>query len=247
MPASYIVRFDDICPTMNWSVWTRVESVLRNLDIQPIVAVVPDNQDPTLRVAPERGDFWERVREWQRLGWSVAMHGYQHLYCTSDAGIIALNARSEFAGVPRATQLSRIDSALRIFAEQGVQPSVWVAPGHSFDWTTVECLRSRGINVISDGFYARPVRHRGVIWVPQQLWRFRSMAAGLWTVCNHVNGWCDDAVGAFVTQLRTYRRAITSVSEVTRRPVNDLRITDSLFASAFGRLVKTKRLLVGRS
>jgi predicted deacetylase len=247
MAASFIVRFDDICPTMNWSVWTRVEAALRDLDIRPIVAVVPDNRDPALRVAPERADFWDRVREWQQLGWSVAMHGYQHLYSTSDAGILALNERSEFAGVPRATQISRIDSALRIFAEQKVRSSVWVAPGHSFDWTTIDCLRDRGIDVISDGFFSRPVRHRGVIWVPQQLWRFRFMTAGLWTVCSHVNDWCDEAVSAFTSQLRAYRGAITSLSEVIGRPVSDLRIADSLFASAFGRLVRTRKLLSGRS
>jgi predicted deacetylase len=247
MRASYIVRFDDICPTMNWSVWMRVESALRDLGIRPIVAVVPDNRDPTLRVGPERADFWDRVREWQRLGWSIAMHGYQHLYSSSHGGILGLNRRSEFAGVPRDTQISRIDSALRIFSQHQVHPSVWIAPGHSFDWTTVECLRDRGINVISDGFFSRPVRHRGMIWVPQQLWRFRRMPAGLWTVCSHVNGWCDDAVGAFISQLRAYRGAITSLSDVVRRPVSDLRIADRLFASAFVPLVKTRRLLSGRA
>lgn len=247
MPANYIVRFDDICPTMNWSVWTRVECVLHELAIRPIVAVVPDNDDQTLNVGPSRANFWDVVREWQRLGWSVAMHGYQHRYSTADAGITGLNRHSEFAGVPRATQIRHIDSALRIFAEQGVNPSVWVAPGHSFDWTTVECLRDRGITVISDGFFARPVRHRGMIWVPQQLWRFRYMPAGLWTVCCHINAWSDDAVSAFISQLRTYRGAITSLSEVVGRRVGDMRVSDSLFASVFGGLVKTKRLLSGHA
>jgi len=247
MRAKYIVRFDDICPAMNWGVWTRVDCALRELGIRPIVAVVPDNDDPKLNVGPARPDFWDLVREWQRLGWSVAMHGYQHRYSTSNAGIIGLNRRSEFAGVPRATQVSYIDSALRIFAEHGVTPSVWVAPGHSFDWTTVECLRDRGITVISDGFFARPVRHGGMIWVPQQLWRFRYMPAGLWTVCCHVNAWTDDAVTAFISQLRDYRTTITSLSDVIGRRVSDLQISDSLFASVFGELVKTKRLLSGHA
>jgi predicted deacetylase len=247
MRASYILRFDDICPTMNWSVWTRVESALRDFGIRPIVAVVPKNDDPELRVGPERVDFWDLVREWQHLGWSVAMHGYEHRYSTCDAGITGLNRRSEFAGVSRATQISHIDSALRIFAEHKVYPSLWVAPGHSFDWTTVECLRDRGINVISDGFFSRPVRYRGMIWVPQQLWRFRYMPAGLWTVCSHVNGWSDETVGAFISQLRLYRSAITCLSEVVERRVSDLQIADRLFASLFGGLIKTRRLLSGRA
>ena len=173
------------------------------------------------------------------------MHGYQHRYSTTDSGITGLNRHSEFAGVPRSTQVRHIDSALRIFAEHEVRPSVWVAPGHSFDWATVECLRDRGITVISDGFFLRAVRHRGMIWVPQQLWGFRRMAAGLWTVCSHVNGWRDDLVESFIAQLRAYHEHITSVAEVVRQPICDLGIGDSLFASAFGTLVRARRLLSG--
>lgn len=246
MSPSYIVRFDDICPTMNWPVWSTVESALRALGIRPIVAVVADNRDPHLCVGPERADFWERVREWQQLGWSIAMHGYQHVYSSVDAGIIGLNRRSEFAGLPRATQLSRIDSALKIFTDQRVRPTAWVAPGHSFDWTTVACLRERGIDVISDGFFPRPVRLRGMIWVPQQLWRFRRMGAGLWTVCSHVNGWREDQVSAFIGQLRIYQEDITSLGEIVRRPVSAYGIGDALFASAFGHLLRTRRLISGR-
>lgn len=30
---------------------------------------------------------------------------------------------------------------------------------------------------------------RGIMWVPQQLWRFRKMLFGIWTICLHVNRW----------------------------------------------------------
>ncbi len=46
MKARYLIRFDDICPTMNWTIWEQVEQVLRTYHVQPILAVVPDNQDP---------------------------------------------------------------------------------------------------------------------------------------------------------------------------------------------------------
>ena len=50
MSAKYLVRFDDICPTMNWSVWEAVEEVLVEADIKPILAVIPDNQDDHLKI-----------------------------------------------------------------------------------------------------------------------------------------------------------------------------------------------------
>ena len=49
MSAKYLIRFDDICPTMKWSTWEKVEDILLRSNVKPILAVVPDNQDPSLR------------------------------------------------------------------------------------------------------------------------------------------------------------------------------------------------------
>ena len=63
-PPRYILRFDDICPTMNWTLWGDIENILVQRALKPILAVVPDNQDPTLQVDAPVENFWERVREW---------------------------------------------------------------------------------------------------------------------------------------------------------------------------------------
>ena len=81
--ARYLIRFDDICSTMNWTVWDAIESQLIRHSIRPILAVVPDNHDPKLIVEVARADFWERVRSWQRAGYAIAMHGYEHRYVTT--------------------------------------------------------------------------------------------------------------------------------------------------------------------
>src|SRR5436309_501178 len=61
MTARYVVRFDDVCPTMNWSVWARIEPVLAKHNVRPLLAVVPDNRDPKLMIEPPRANFWDRV------------------------------------------------------------------------------------------------------------------------------------------------------------------------------------------
>jgi hypothetical protein len=231
---------------MDWTAWDAVESVLRARTVLPIVAVVPDNQDPALHVSEPRSDFWSRVREWQASGWTIAVHGYQHVYSTYEAGIVGLNRRSEFAGVPLAIQLERLDSALAVFAEQGVTPAAWVAPGHSFDWNTVECLRDRGLTVISDGFFSRAVRDHGCTWVPQQLWRFRTMPPGLWTVCYHVNGWRSRQVERFARDIDRYRSRISSLDRVLAGPVGLRTRGDLLFAFSYRGLVRFRRLLRGQ-
>jgi Uncharacterized protein conserved in bacteria (DUF2334) len=245
MRATYLVRFDDICAAMDWTAWDAVESVLRSRSVLPIVAVVPDNRDPALEFSEPRSDFWSRVRGWQASGWTIAVHGYQHVYSTSDAGIVGLNRRSEFAGEPRAIQAGRLDSALAIFAEQGVTPAAWVAPGHSFDWNTIDCIRDRGLTIISDGFFSRAVSDAGCTWVPQQLWRFRTMPPGLWTVCYHVNGWRTRQVERFAQDIDNYRPQISSLANVLAGPIRPRTRSDSLFAFSYRGLVRVRRQLRG--
>jgi hypothetical protein len=55
MSARYILRFDDICPTLNWDLWAGVEEVLLRTRIRPLLAVIPDNRDESLRIRSPRG------------------------------------------------------------------------------------------------------------------------------------------------------------------------------------------------
>lgn len=215
MTAKYLLRFDDLCPTMNWDMWREIESILLDADVKPILAVVPDNRDEALRCGEPDSRFWEHVRRWQSAGAAIGLHGHQHRYVTEDPGIVGLNKRSEFAGLPLPEQERKLNSALAIFRRENVTPSVWVAPAHSFDENTVAILPGLGIKAISDGFFLFPhVDSRGVMWIPQQLWRFRSMPFGVWTVCFHHNRWTKKDLSSFRQDLRRYRRAVLSVPEV---------------------------------
>ena len=53
--AKYLLRFDDLCPAMNWDTWSEIEVTLVRKGIKPLLAVVPDNQDATLKVAFQPG------------------------------------------------------------------------------------------------------------------------------------------------------------------------------------------------
>ena len=122
----YLVRFDDVCPTMCWSTWNQIERILIDQDVRPILAVVPDNQDPELDREPADPRFWERVRGWQARGWTIALHGYQHRYVTQSPGLVGLNRYSEFAGLPYAEQHRKLSAGLAIFEREGIQPQLWV-------------------------------------------------------------------------------------------------------------------------
>lgn len=216
--AQFLIRFDDICPTMNWKMWASIESILRERGIKPIVAVVPDNKDPGLRVEPPCDSFWELVRAWQQAEWGIALHGYQHLYVTDNSGILRLNERSEFAGLPEQEQARKLACGMEVFRQQGVNPRIWVAPSHSFDWVTVRLLPELGIRVISDGLFPYPhTDAAGTLWIPQQLWRFRNVPRGVWTVCYHHNNWTEKQLERFRLDVERFRDQIVSPSEVTEQ------------------------------
>ena len=219
---------------MNWQVWAEIDSILVEQQIVPLLAVVPDNRDQKLAVAPAHSAFWEQVRKWQARGWTIGLHGYQHLYMTEDRGIVGIQPRSEFAGLPAKVQEDKLRKAADIFHDQGIETKVWVAPGHSFDWNTVEALKTVEISVISDGFALAPhTDSRGAFWVPQQLWRFRRRPFGLWTVCCHHNSWTEQDVSQFRRAIETYRRKITDLPAVTSAFRNRKQgPMDSLYAKA---------------
>lgn len=233
--ATYLIRFDDLCPTMNWAVWNRIEELLVQSGVKPILGIIPDNQDRNLNFAEAAPDFWDRVRKWQSRGWTIGMHGYQHSYTTTSSGLVGLKERSEFAALPAGVQLAKLEAARAIFQQQGITPEIWVAPGHSFDRNTVSLLPRVGIQSISDGlfFYPRMGKER-VLWVPQQAWRFRKVPFGVWTICFHHNHWSEGDIRQFACHLSGYRPQIASLREIAalyrgRQPAR----VDGLLTRAF--------------
>ena len=186
MKAKYLIRFDDACPTMNRTKWDRIESLMDQYCIKPLIAVIPDNRDPDFLVDEGDSNFWEKVKLWQSKGWTIAMHGFQHKYETNEGGLVPLDTKSEFAGLSEEVQREKIKSAWRIFLHQGITPAVWIAPSHSFDTTTLKMLREEtSIRILSDGIAVAPFYEQEFLWIPQQLWNFRKIPFGTWTICRH--------------------------------------------------------------
>jgi predicted deacetylase len=213
----YLLRFDDICPTMRWSTWEAIEAHLVAHDIRPILAVVPDNIDPKLKVDPPAPDFWDRVRRWQAMGYTIGLHGYQHHYVNNLRGLMKLTPHSEFTGLSYAEQDAKISKGLAIFAEQGVRAECFVAPSHSFDRTTLEVLRKHGVMVISDGPWPWPHQDADQrFWLPQQLWQLSPRPAGIWTACLHPIEWKDKDLARFKDDVTRFAAQMTDLPTVLR-------------------------------
>jgi predicted deacetylase len=202
---------------MKWSTWDEIDELLTAKEIKPVLAVIPDNKNPQLFIEKENPDFWEYIREKQRQGWSIGLHGYQHVYVTKCSGILGLNPYSEFAGLPEEEQEAKISNAIEIFRANGVKPELWIAPAHSFDEVTIKVLKKHDITIISDGFALYPyVDNYGVFWVPQQLWGFpkRRMLFGVYTVLFHHNSWTERDLLTFKENIKRYKERITDLKTV---------------------------------
>jgi predicted deacetylase len=213
-PAQYLLRFDDLCPTISQRRWKRFLPLIEEFRLKPILAVIPDNRDYKLQVSRPDPEFWDTMRALEFRGSAIALHGYQHLCQSWDGSLLRLHRRSEFAGVPEAMQREWIHNGLKILRGHNLTPRLWVAPRHGFDWTTLAVLREEGIDVLSDGFTRVPISRGGMIWIPQQLWSPVVKPKGLWTICIHPNS----VGGGMVKKLRTFLLAhasqFTSVDRV---------------------------------
>jgi glycosyltransferase involved in cell wall biosynthesis/predicted deacetylase len=218
--------------------------MLRQHGVKPLLAVVPDNRDPNLVVDAPRADFWERVRRWQEQGFAIALHGYQHLYETGHSGLLGINAYSEFAGLTYEEQRDKIEHALAIFSREGIRPDGWAAPAHSFDAVTLRVLGEYGIRVVLDGFYWRPVFTMGALWIPQQMWRFRSMPGGVWTICCHHNRFSAGNIARLEADISHYRKDIVSLEAlVTHYPAKSPGVMEVFFSALWGVFLRFKQRL----
>jgi hypothetical protein len=236
--AQYLLRFDDLCPTMDAARWRRFAPLLTRFRIRPILAVVPDNQDPALRLDqsghlpdhPSNDAFWDEMRAMQTAGATIGLHGYQHLCFAEGRGLVPLHRETEFAGAPLESQRDWIRAGLEILADHRLTPQIWVAPRHGFDRQTLKVLRNEGISLISDGFARTPFRQCEVTWIPQQLWEPVEKGTGLWTICLHANTATDVSVRNLEVFLERFAAQFTSVERVLAEwPIRQRSLADRLF------------------
>ena len=189
------VRIDDITCDMDWDSFIAMKEILDELEIKPLIGVVPDNRDPLLRCGELKEDFWNTIRELQRQGWSIAMHGYQHEYITKQGGIFPLNHFSEFAGLSLDDQISKIKKGREILLKHKISTDIFMAPGHSFDKNTIRALRENGFRYITDGYGYRPYQYLGITFLPIAFHSRKSIAKiqkEMTTLVYHINGWSEN-------------------------------------------------------
>ena len=212
--AQYLLRIDDLTPRMEPGCWPALVALIRRHALQPILAVIPDCQDPALNRTQPDPQFWPELRALQQAGAAIGLHGYRHLCQPRGYGLVPMHRSNEFVGLPAATQHDWIRHGIQLLHQQELTPTLWVAPRHGFDRTTLQALQANGIRIVSDGFGTAPYRRLGCIWLPQQLWQPRLHARGLWTLCIHPATLTPTALASLASFLDQHAHRFTSVPRV---------------------------------
>ena len=229
MSAKYLVRLDDACPTFQFEKWKRFFDLFDKYNVKPIIALIPANDDPKLKKGnmPE-DEFWDMARQWEAKEWCVAIHGYNHVYTNTNAGIISMTPHSEFAAVPEDIQREKLTLAKQIFNAQGLKGEMFVAPSHSFDETTLRMLVGLGITTASDGHYPHTYEAYGMRWIPCQLSYPKEKKSGVWTLCYHPETATDAAVAQLESFIASHQSNFISADFTLATPIT---LTDRLSAS----------------
>ncbi len=192
----YLVRLDDITPYMDRVKFDRVRSVLDAHGIRPIIGVVPECKDVSIHSKARSADgdpeaysedeFTSLLADLISSGWTVAQHGTYHVYETTDSGLLGINPFSEFAGLSYDAQMLKLKYGKDLMKRYGVVPTLFMAPGHTFDLNTLTALKELGFTAVTDGLYHKPYIREGILFVPCTLVAYDKMK-DVDTICLHPN------------------------------------------------------------
>lgn len=232
-----LIRLDDACEYRNIANWKKVEEILDTYNTKPLVGVIPSCEDESLKEYDYDSDFWNLATVWQNKGWSIALHGYTHVYCTTQGGINPVNARSEFAGLPLREQKEKIKNGMNVFKEKGINASAFFAPSHTFDENTLVALQEDSdIRVISDCIANRPYYENGFFFLPEQTGSTRNLPFHFVTVCLHPNSMQEKDFVALDQFLKRYFK-----KTVDLRTYNPVKRNRSLYDKFLRKLYFTMR------
>ena len=198
--------------------WDRMEKLLDKYKVKPLVGVIPHCEDPMMDKYEFDAEFWKKVEIWKNKGWTIAMHGYNHVYGTTCGGMNPVNKRSEFAGLSYEEQAEKIERGWEILNDYGFHPEVFFAPSHTFDENTLKALKNKTtIRVISDTIASDVYKKDDFWFIPQQSGSVRKLPLKTVTFCYHPNTMTDKSFEILEAFLDSYQNRFTEYTELNMK------------------------------
>lgn len=238
------IRIDDVTENMDWEKFHRFEDILDKYGICPLIGVVPANRDRSLAVGIKKEDYADWLKEKQRQGWVIAMHGHDHIYTTKKGGIFPLNRFSEFAGLDFAAQLDKLQEGVRAMQALNLRTEIFMAPAHSYDRNTLKALKMCGFRYITDGFGSGPYERGGMVFLPIAVQKSKEFKKkeGITTFVVHTATMREEDFLSYEQIIEKYRDQFVSYDEMLGKNAVPRNLFFNLWE--YGMAV-TKRFLCG--
>jgi len=207
---------------MNWDNFLAIKKVLHKFNIKAILGVVPENHDPSLNVSTFNPAFYHSIRSYAAYGDSIAQHGTYHLYTSSSSGILQINKNSEFAGHSLTYQYNLLKHGKLLLEANGIHTSLFMAPSHSFDYSTLQALYMLGFKYITDGYGWHPYRINNMVLIPQLAANYLPLPdATLQTICLHTNMMTDLQISRLIRFISHNHSRFVSLDDVVSNNVGE--------------------------
>lgn len=236
----YIIRFDDICPQMDFDTFWRLVKVCQKYSVSAVLCVIPSNRH--FKGINQDKIFRMTVDHLLNLGWELAQHGYTHELNQQSGGMLNISYRGEFPGLPADKQYDIIKLGKDFITDElGWDVTYFAAPSHSFDHSTIESLKKLGFKAMLDGVGLYPYHYQGLYHIPLVWWRCKPMPFpisrlnGVTQICLHPNTMRPDEVTQFETFIRSHHDSITTVASTIAhyRPRKSHPLINRLFTRLF--------------
>ena len=242
----YTIRLDDACPTMSRGKWGRMERILDHFEVKPMVGIIPNNEDKNRCVDSFDNRFWSRVQGWMKKEWTLALHGYNHVYSSMEGmnGLNPMWRRSEFVGLPLDEQRKKIRNGVAIMREHGICPNYFFAPSHTFDNNTLESLRiESNIRIISDTIGRFPYKQGDFWFIPQIFGHCLKISfAGIYTFSFHPNAMSDTGFKCLENFLDQNRNHFMRFEDIDLSIYGKKRLTDRVLSWFYFTVRKLRKL-----
>lgn len=212
-----IIRIDDVCPYMDRARFEKYILELKELGIKPLLGIIPLCEDDSIQYG-DMDDFWAVIRDMQKEGYPISMHGVNHVYRTQAKGLVCNRKMSEFSSLSFDEQKDKLLQGKTALEKEGIYTDTFMAPGHSYDRNTLKALKAIGFEYVTDGRSTNPYFLEGIKCIPAiGPWK-RHSGRGVLTVCLHPSSDSDSNLKAVIDLIRSNRESVISFEFAKQLP-----------------------------
>lgn len=220
-----LIRIDDIAPNMNWAIMKKIDKLFTEKNIKPVLGIIPSNKDKQLLKNSFNKNFWRQINKWQKNGWEICMHGYDHIYINNKNknDFFSHNGNSEFAGLSYLKQYKKIKKGLDVFRKNKIKIRCFFAPNHTYDLNTFKALKKNKIFEIVDGYGLFPYKEFGIKFIPQLFYNNILLPFGLNCTQIHLNKWTSNEYNKFKVFINKNQKNIINYDEALNKINNSFK------------------------